>query len=55
MDARVDGTDVVCAAGFEQHGESSIAEGGHQRGSFLLQQRLAAGEFYERRLGIALD
>ena len=29
MDARIDGSDVVRTAGFEEHGEASIAEGGH--------------------------
>ena len=29
MDARIDGSDVVRAAGFEEHGEAGVAEGGH--------------------------
>ena len=29
MDARIDGGDVVRAAGFEKHGEAGVAEGGH--------------------------
>jgi len=53
MDAGIDGGDVVRAAGFEEHGEAGVAEGGHQRGGFFLQERLAAGEFHERRLGVA--
>ena len=53
MDAGVDGGDVVRAAGFQKHGEACVTEGGHQCGGFLLQERLAAGEFHEGRFGIA--
>ena len=53
MDSRINGGDVVRAAGLQQHCESIVAEGGHQCESFLLQEWLAAGEFHKWEFGIA--
>jgi len=45
VDANVDGADVMCAAGLDQHGVARVAQTRHEGVDTLLQQGLAAGDF----------
>jgi hypothetical protein len=48
-DPRVNGRNIMRAAGFKQHGETIIAELPHQRQGILLEQWFTAGQFNQRR------
>lgn len=48
VDAWIDRSDIVSAAGLQQHCPSRIGNASHERQHIGLKQRLAAGDFDER-------
>lgn len=54
MDAGINLRNVVCAAGFDEHGETRFAKLLHEREGIFLKQRFSAGELDKRKFWIRL-